>query len=146
MTQEEMKASQRLYARKLTEFPADIALEATRAQSNRSQWWPAWAELYEEMAPATAERRLRLKALYELRDAPPEAKAVVEQPLSQGQRTAIVASARARWAPPSDPTGDGKPSKPARPRGSGRVHRAAQKLCDEQRAAFMGEGAGEAVQ
>ena len=96
MDLEEMKASLKLYARKMTAFPADLAVAAIRSQPTRSPWWPAWKDLLDEMEPPTRDRRLRLQALYELRDAPPTLKAVTEAPLSQAERAAVIKRAHER--------------------------------------------------
>ena len=80
----------------MSEYPADLAIAAIRSQPNRSPWWPAWKDLYDEVESPMSERRLRLQALYELRDAPPRPKAVTEALMSQAERAAVIKRAHER--------------------------------------------------
>lgn len=53
----------RAYARRLSEWPADIAAAALREWPDQSKWWPAWLELRELMEPMIAPRRAIFRAL-----------------------------------------------------------------------------------
>lgn len=51
------------YVQKLSGYPADVALSAVNGWSEKSKWWPAWAELREECENLMIQRRQMLAAL-----------------------------------------------------------------------------------
>ena len=62
----DLKFTISVYARKLAEWPADIALHVLRTHPEASRWWPAWEELATRLHSMTKRRRTRLQALMRL--------------------------------------------------------------------------------
>jgi len=52
-----MEATIKLYARDLSEYPADIVRGVLDDWGRREKWFPAWAELAARLDEKTAKRR-----------------------------------------------------------------------------------------
>jgi len=59
----DQEAQLRLYARKLTEYPADIVRKVLTTQPSIMPWWPAWCELQARLEKDLNLRRSLLEAL-----------------------------------------------------------------------------------
>lgn len=62
-TQVDMEAQLMIFSEMLEEYPEDIVMEVVRSWPRKSKWWPAWAELQEDLDFLARPRKLKLAAI-----------------------------------------------------------------------------------
>ncbi|GAB5471433.1 MAG: hypothetical protein Kilf2KO_44630 [Rhodospirillales bacterium] len=67
-TDGDLELQVRLYAARLRDYPADIALAALDDWPRQSPWWPAWHDLQAVMAGRVAQRMREARVLAWLAD------------------------------------------------------------------------------
>lgn len=68
---EDIRLQIQVYARRLAEYPGDVALHVLRTQPDMEKWWPAWAELKDRLdlhSRKRLEKREMLRELVQITD------------------------------------------------------------------------------